>query len=117
FGRPKIDLNQDFGADGDRALGGFVAVLHVYVQHHGDLPSSCGARLAMVGHSTSIMIIAGPIISNACATVPSDPSWRTHSSSPNVCVMKSTAAPGSRHTNLGVTTDAPSGIGLTLAHH
>src|SRR2546428_7915678 len=42
----------------------------------GELPSGVGARLASVGHSPSIMIMAGPIVINACAALPSGPGRR-----------------------------------------
>src|SRR5258708_18754092 len=60
------------------------------------------------------MTIAGPIVTNACATVPSGPGRRTNSTAPNVVLQKSIAAEASRHTNIGITTGTPSGIGFTL---
>src|SRR5262245_36128568 len=69
----------------------------------------------MAGHSDSIMIIAGPIVRSPCASFPSVPGRRTRSSALNVCLMNSISAAGSRHTSRGITTEAPSGIGLTLA--
>src|SRR3989442_223628 len=61
------------------------------------------------------MIIAGPIVIMACATFPSGPSRRRRSIAPNVLTQKSMAAAGSRHTSLGMTAEAPLGMGLTLA--
>jgi hypothetical protein len=73
-----------------------------------------GGRLGKVGHSLSIMTIAGPIVINVCATDPSGPGRRTRSTAPNVLAQNSIMAAGSRHTDLGMTTDAPSGMPLTL---
>src|SRR5882762_4518482 len=60
------------------------------------------------------MIMAPPIVSAACATVPSGPGRRTNSTASNVVLQKSIAAAGSRHTNIGIITGMPSGIGFTL---
>src|SRR5947209_15847705 len=81
----------------------------------GELPSGVGARLGRVGHSASIMIIAGPIVIKACATFPSGPGRRLSSTASNVLAQKSIAAVGSRHTNLGMTTDELSGTPFTFS--
>src|SRR5690348_11564343 len=60
------------------------------------------------------MTIAGPIVTNACATVPSGPCRRTTSTAPNVVLQKSISAEASRQTNIGITTGTPAGIGSTL---
>ena len=80
----------------------------------GELPSGVGARLASVGHSLSIMIMAGPIVINACAALPSGPGRRLISTALNVRVQNSISAAGSRQTSLGMTTDELSGMPFTL---
>src|SRR6266850_177252 len=79
----------------------------------GELPSGWGARLASVGHSPSIMTIAGPIVSNTWTTVPSGPVRRPNSTALNVVWQKPTAAATSRQTNIGIIAEELSGMGLT----
>ena len=80
----------------------------------GELPSGAGARLVIPGHSLSIITIAGPIVTSACARLPSAPFLRTSSSAPNVALQNSICAAGSRQNILGITTEAPSGIPFTF---
>jgi hypothetical protein len=56
------------------------------------------------------MIIAGPIVSNACIGLPSGPGLLFSSTAPNVCLQNSTSADISRQNSLGITTDEFSGI-------
>jgi len=95
----------------------FVHLFDIDVDHH---RRACrpagGARLARVGHSPSIMTIAGQIFSNACATVPSGPGRRPNSAAPNVVLQKSISAATSRHTNIGVNNGDAVGYRFHVAH-
>src|SRR6185295_3864998 len=66
------------------------------------------------GHSPSIMIISGPIVSNAWAIMPSGPGRRLSSTASKVLTQKSISSAPSAHTNLGMTRDELSGIPFTL---
>src|ERR1700730_9095578 len=81
----------------------------------GQLPSGVGASLVKVCPSDSIMIIAGPIVINPCATLPSGPGLRLSSTASNVLAQKAISPAGSLHTSLGMTTDELSGTPLALA--
>ena len=96
-----------------RSLHRPIHVGYINKDHDWRTPVGFGPRLGSVGHSPSIMIIAGPMVINACATVPSGPGLRFSSTAPRTRVQKATAAAGSRHTNLGMTTDESSGTPWT----
>jgi hypothetical protein len=61
------------------------------------------------------MIMAGPILINACAAEPSGPGRRFSSTASNVLTQKSISEATSAQTNLGMTTDESMGILFTLA--
>jgi len=81
---------------GHRPLHHLFHVLDIDEITTGELPSGCGARLARVGHSASMMTIAPLIVSSAWATIPSGPGRRPSSTAPNAVLQKSIAAPTSR---------------------
>jgi len=56
------------------------------------------------------MSIAGPMVINACATVPSGPGRRTRSTASNVFLQEINRRRNVAAKSLGMTTDAPSGI-------
>src|SRR5437588_9061292 len=56
------------------------------------------------------MIMAGPIVINACAAFPSGPALRFSSTAPKAFLQKSISAATSRQNSLGMTTELLSGI-------
>ena len=99
---------------GHRLLHGLVDIVDVHEQHH--WRAAVKLRSA-VRNGRPFSFDHDHRWANrqqACAIFPSGPGRRTRSSAANVCLMKSISAAGSRQTSRGMTTDAPSGIGLTL---
>src|SRR5438270_5776136 len=81
----------------------------------GEDPSSCGARLARVGHSDSIITCAPLIESSACATRPSGPGRTFNSEAANVALQNSISAAASRHTSIAITGEIPVGIDFFIS--
>src|SRR5882762_90939 len=81
----------------------------------GEDPSSCGARLARLGHSDSIITCAPLIESSACAIRPSGPGRTFNSEAPNVALQNSISAAASRHTSIAITGEIPAGRDLFIS--